>query len=112
MKLYVRPTSCDEKVRVKSSAATRPELQMEKGDEFTINCPESGKIVKVHVNDVMAEVNKAVILIGLIIGVGVTIVLWKYFGAIGTISGIIPLLFWRQEMNSVKTFNSFLIKRK
>lgn len=124
MKLYVKSVSCDEKMRVKSNASTRSELQMEKGDEFTINCPKSGKIVKVHVNDVMAEVNKLIILMGLIIGITVAVIiwtnyielggvkLWRYYGMVGTIVGLIPILFWRQEMRAVKAFNSFLIKRK
>ena len=112
MNLYVKSTSSSEITRVKSSASTRHELQMEKGDEFTVNFPKTGKIEKVHVNDVMAEVSKVVILIGLVIGVVATIVLWYFYGAIGTLSGLIPVLFWRQEMQAVKSFNSYTIKRK
>lgn len=112
MNLYVKSNSSDEIIKIKSSASTRPELQMEKGDEFAVNFPKTGKNEKVHVNDVMAEVNKTIIMIGLVVGVVVTIVLWNFFGAIGTISGVIPVLFWQQEMRAVKSFNSFTIKRK
>ncbi len=112
MNLYVKCGTGDEMVRVKSSASTRSDLQMEKGDEFTIDCPKSGKKVKVHVNDVRAEVNKTIIVIGLGIGVVATIVLWNLYGAIGTVSGIIPLLFFQQEKRAVKSFNSFMIRRK
>ncbi len=112
MKLYVKSNSSDELVSIKTSASTRPELQMEKGGEFAVNFPKTGKNEKVHVNDVFAEINKVTIGIGLIIGILVTLVLWNYFGAIGTISGVIPVLFWQQEMKAVKSFNSFMIKRK
>jgi len=112
MNLYVTCNSCEETVRIKSSASTRPDLQMEKGEEFTVNCTESGKIVKVHVNDVIAEVNKVIIIIGLVLGVIATVFLWNYFGAISTVSGIIPILFWQQEIRAVKSFNSFMIRRK
>lgn len=112
MNLYVTPSTCKESVKIKSSASTRADLQMEKGDEFPINCPKSGKMVKVHVNDVRAEINKTIIFIGLAIGIVATVVLWTIYGAIGTISGVIPVLFWQQEMSAVKSFNSFMIRRK
>ena len=112
MNLYVKNKKGDEIVKIKSNSSTRPELQKEKGDEFSVNFPKNGISEKIHVNDVRAEVNKLIILIGLILGVVITIFLWKYFGAIGTVSGIIPVLFWQQEMRAVKSFNSFMIRRK
>ena len=112
MKLYARCKSCKNELKIKSNAQTRPDLQMEKGEELKLNCLNCGKVDKVHINDIRAEQNKRIILIGLIFGIIATIVLWYYFGAIGTVSAIIPVLFWQTEMKSVKAFNSYLIKRK
>ena len=104
--------SCKKDIRIKSSAATRPDLQMEKGDEFNVNCHNCGKIERKHVNDIKAEPNNNLIIVGVIIGIIVTIMLWNMYGAIGTVSGIIPLIFWQQQMSATKSFNSYMIKRK
>ena len=112
MNLYTHCKSCKKEVKIKSNASTRPELQMEKGDEFNINCQSCGKREKKHVNDIKAEQNNIIILIGAGIGILATIFLWIYFGAIGTVSMIIPMLFWQQQMSSTKSFNSYLIRRK
>jgi TctA family transporter len=84
---------------------------MEKSREFDINCHYCGVVERKHVNDVKAQNNDMIIIIGIVIGIVVTIGLWLYFGAIGTISLIIPILFWKQEKKAVKSFNSYLIKR-
>ena len=105
-------TSCKKDIIIKSSAATRPDLQMEKGDEFEVNCPHCGNIEKKHVNDVKAEPNNTLILIGAGIGIVAAIILWSIFGAIGTICIGIPILFWYQQMASKKGFNSYMIRRK
>lgn len=112
MKLYTNCKSCKKEIRIKSNASTRPDLQMEKGDEFNVNCLNCGKIEKKHVNDIKAEPNKSIILIGAVIGLFATLFLWLIYGAIGTVSIIIPLIFWQQQMSSTKSFNSYLIRRK
>jgi len=112
MSLYSICKSCKESIKVKSGATTRPDLQMEKGSEFNVNCQKCGKIDKIHVNDVKAESNKMIILIGLIFGIIATIILLYFYGAIGTVSAVIPLLVWQQQMKSTKSFNSYLIRRK
>ena len=100
MNLYTNCKSCKKEIKIKSSASTRPELQMEKGDEFNVNCQSCGKMEKKHVNDIKAEPNKMILLFGVIIGILATIFLWVFYGAIGTVSIIIPVLFWQQQMNS------------
>ena len=112
MNLYTTCSSCKENLKVKSVAITRPDLQMEKGDEFKVNCQKCGKIDKIHVNDVKAEPSKIVLLIGLIFGIIVTVFLLYFYGAIGTVSAIIPILFLQQQMKSTKSFNSYIIRRK
>ena len=112
MNLYTNCKSCKKDIKIKSSASTRPELQMEKGDEFNVNCQNCGKMEKKHVNDIKAEPNKMILLFGIGVGILATIFLWTFYGAIGTVSIIIPVLFWQQQMNSTKGFNSYLIRRK
>lgn len=112
MSLHTVCNSCKENIPVMSGASTRSELQMEKGDEFSVNCQKCGKVEKVHVNDVKSEINKGIIFTGLIVGIIATVFLWMYFGAIGTVSVIIPVFFLQQQMKSVKSFNSYMVRRK
>lgn len=112
MTLYTYCKSCKTEIVIKSSAESRAELEREKGDEFNVNCQSCGNFEKKHVNDIKAKPNKIIIIAGIIIGILVTIVLWTYYGAIGTISGIIPILFWNEQMKSSKIFNSYMLGRK
>lgn len=112
MKLYTHCKSCKKDIKIKSSASTRPDLQMEKGTEFNVNCQNCGNLEKKHVNDIKAEADHKIILIGVGVGILATIFLWIYFGAIGTVSIIIPILFWQQQASTAKSFNSYRIRRK
>ena len=112
MNLFTNCKSCKKDIKIKSSASTRPELQMEKGDEFNVNCQNCGKMEKKHVNDIKAEPNKIILLFGIGVGILATIFLWNFYGAIGTVSIIIPVLFWQQQMSSTRGFNSYSIRRK
>lgn len=112
MKLVTYCKSCKKDIKIKSSAPTRPDLQMEKGDEFNVNCLNCGKMEKKHINDIKAEPNNTLILMGVGLGIVTTLVLLYFFGAIGTVSMGIPILFWQQQMNATKAFNSYRIRRK
>ena len=112
MKLVTHCNACKKDISIKSSASTRPDLQMEKGDEFSVNCKNCGKVHKKHVNDIKAEINNTLILVGVAIGIISAIVLWMFFGAIGTVSAAIPLIIWYQQMDAIKGFNSYTIRRK
>ena len=112
MKLITYCKSCKKDIKINSNASTRPDLQMEKGDEFNVNCQNCGIIEKKHVNDIKAEPNKTIILVGIGVGILATVFLWIYFGAIGTVSIIIPILYWQQQMSATKSFNSYMIRRK
>lgn len=112
MNLYTTCRSCKENINIKSDATSRADLQMEKGDELKVNCQKCGKIDKIHVNDIKAESSKIIIFIGLMLGIFVTVFLIYFYGVIGTVSAIIPLFFWQQQMKSARTFNSYMIRRK
>lgn len=112
MNLVTHCSSCKKEIKIKSKAATRPDLQMQKGDEIKVNCQNCGKMEKKHVNEVRAIPNNTIILIGVIIGVFSAIFLWLFYGGIASVSFIIPLLFWQQQSNASKSFNSYMIRRK
>jgi len=112
MKISTHCSSCKKDILIKSNAKTRPDLHMEKGEQFEIRCCACGSRQNVHVNDTKAEMNNTVVLIAAGVGVLITLFLWNNYGAIGTVSMVVPLLIWRQQMDAVKTFNSFMIKRK
>lgn len=112
MKLDTNCMFCKKDVIIKSKSQTRPDLQMEKGSDFFINCLSCGKIDKKHVNDIKAEIDKKKLLIGIGIGVFLSIGVSIFYGVIATLIISFPLLFWQQEMKSTKSFNSFLIRRK
>jgi len=99
-------------MKIRSSALTRPDLQMEKGNEFGVTCQSCGNNEKKHVNDVRAEKNNLIILLGLGIGIIVTLFLLFNYGLIGTVGLAIPLIFWKQQMSATKSFNSYTIRRK
>jgi hypothetical protein len=112
MKIYTICTKCNESVYLKSSAPTRPDLQMDKGTEFDLECNHCGRTEKKHVNDFRAESNKVVIVIGILLGAIITIILFSFYGAIATITFTIPIIFWQQQMKATKAFNSYLVRRK
>lgn len=112
MKLVTRCKSCNKDIIIKFNAATRPDLQMQKGDEFQVNCLNCGNRETKHVNDIKAEANNVIILIGVAIGIIASAVLWVLYGALGTLGLAIPVLFWYQQMDATKGFNSYMIKRK
>ena len=112
MELVTNCSSCKKDIKVNSKAKTRPELQMEMGDEITLNCQNCGNLIKKHVNKVRAKVSNTMLLIAIGLGLVITVVLWIYFGAIGTVSIAIPVLFWQQQEMVARGFNSYMIRRK
>lgn len=112
MNLYTYCKSCKKNIKVKSEAVTRPDLQMEKGDEFMVNCQNCGTMEKKHVNEITAEPNNIILMLGVGIGIVVSIFLWIYLGLIGILGIIIPFVFWQQQMNTTKSYNKYMIRRK
>ena len=112
MKLYTSCPSCKKEIPVKHRATDRGQLQMNVGDEIRVNCMSCGTIARKHINEVRAQPNNTLILIGLGLGLIATAILWTIFGGIGTVSMAIPLLIWVQQSNATNTFNKFMIRRK
>ncbi|MGJ8744658.1 hypothetical protein [Polaribacter sp.] len=112
MNLYTVCRSCKESNNLKFEAITRPDLQMQIGSEFDFKCAKCGNSEKVHINDVSAEPNKKIMRIGLIIGIVLAIFLFYFYGAIAMVSIIIPFLFWQVEIQSIRSFNGYMIRRK
>lgn len=112
MKLYTICPNCRNEVKIKSTAKTRGDLQMEIGEEVTFQCLYCKENHKNHINKVRAETSNKFILIGLVISIFVSIILWFVLGAIGTVIIIIPGVFWYQEMSAVKSFNNYMVRRR
>jgi hypothetical protein len=112
MVLLTYCTACKKEIKIKSNAETRPDLQMEKGETFLVNCSNCGKFEKKHVNDVSAEKSSIIILIGFGIGLIVTILFLIYLGLIGTIGLIIPFIIWKQQLETATSFNGYMVRRK
>lgn len=112
MLLVTHCKSCKKDIKIKSKATTRPDLQMERGDTFDVRCEHCGTLDKKHVNDVKAVQSKTIMLAGLGLALIVTVVLWNFYGAISTLTIIIPLIIWQQQMAATRTFNSYMIRRK
>lgn len=112
MKIYTLCNTCHQKISIRTAASTRPDLQMDKGsDELELKCIKCGNINKKHINEIKAEPGKVIMIIGIIIGLIATVVLWNFYGAIGTAGLAIPMIFWRQQMADTNAFNSYMIKR-
>lgn len=107
MKLLTSCIGCKGNIYVKSSAKTRPDLEYEKGENFSVTCKECHRKQSKSPNDVKAIVTHNTTLIGVGISVIVTAALWSILGAIGTISLSIPLYMSVDETKSVATFNKY-----
>ena len=112
MTRYTICPGCEKEQNLKLAGATRGEAQMNQGDEASFNCKECGTQAAVHLNKIYAKVDKKIILLGLVISVVLTGILWVFYGAIGTVTLVIPILFWQQQEKAVRSFNNFKIKRK
>ncbi|UII77529.1 hypothetical protein LV716_07105 [Flagellimonas sp. HMM57] len=81
-------------------------------DEIQVNCNYCGKMDKKHINNINAVVDTRIIVVGIFLGLVATVVLWNYFGAIASISFVIPMLFWISENKMLTGFNKYTIRRK
>jgi len=112
MKLKFICSSCKKENNYKPVVATRGDLQMKVGDEVDVTCDNCGTLDKKHINRIDAVVDTKKIIFALIISVIVTMALFSFYGAIGTISGAIPIFMWMYENKAVKDFNSYKIRRR
>ncbi|WP_281988565.1 hypothetical protein [Aquimarina aggregata] len=112
MRLEYTCSSCKKQNKYVPIAATRGDLQMKVGDEVTVNCDNCGKNDKKHINRIDAVVDTKKMLIAFVISTIVTLVLFGFFGLVGTITFSIPFLMWVQESKSISNFNSYKIRRR
>ena len=112
MQLITHCDGCKEIIPVKSNASTRPDLEMEKGEVFVVNCQKCGKMNSRHVNDIYARINKWLMLGIVGVSLVVTLVLWSMIGLISTITAVIPALAYGQQNQAVSGFNRYKVRRK
>ena len=112
MNLRTKCTSCKKLIYFKESVATRPDLEMKKGETFMLNCEECGSNQNTHINDVEAVEDLRYLVMALVIGVLIAAVLFFLLGAIGTIVIIVPLLIWQGQVKKVHAFNIYKRPRR
>jgi hypothetical protein len=105
-------TSCGKENSFTPIKTTRGDLQMEVGDEVKVNCKSCGKIENIHLNKVYAIADNKILIVGVILGIVVSIILWNMFGAIATATMTIPILIWVYENKMANNFNRYKIRRK
>lgn len=92
---------------------TRTNLQMKlRSDEVKVNCNNCGKLDKKHLNRITAVPDNRIIIVGTVVGMISTIVLWNFLGAIAVFTFSIPIMFCKYESEHAHRFNSYVIKRK
>ena len=109
--LITKCNNCKELVKVKSNASYRAELSKKNGEQFNSTCLNCGTIQKKHVNDGCAKQDNRIILGAVLISIVATLVLLNILGAMGTITGIIPVLIGQQQSKSVHAFNRYMVSR-
>ncbi|MDY8137163.1 hypothetical protein [Aquimarina sp. 2201CG5-10] len=112
MRLEYTCAGCKKQNNFTPVTTTRGDLQMKVGDEVNINCDHCGKDDIKHINRIDAVVDNRKILIALAISAVITIFLWSFYGAIGTITGTIPIFVWIYESRATNDFNSYKIRRR
>jgi len=106
MKLTATCKSCKIPNPIKSMAMTRPDLAMDKGEEFNLNCKSCGVNSIVHVNQVKVSSSPIPIVIGVIVSLILTLVLLRV-GWIAAATFVIPVYIWRQQQASESAWNRY-----
>lgn len=112
MPLITACPNCFKNFKVPYTAETRSRLQMKHGDDLRVNCPHCATIATRHVNEVYRSSNPVLIIIGLVLGVALTALLWNWYGRFTLISLGIPFILWQDQERRVKAFNGYTIRRK
>lgn len=111
MRLSYRCSACKAQNYIDEKSKTRGDLKIRlNSDEIRVHCNKCGKMDKKHINRIDAVVDNRVTLIGLGLGLISTVLVWKV-GFIATITFLIPIFFWRNEMDKTSRFNKTLIRR-
>ncbi len=111
MQLYTICKFCKKDISIKSRANTRPDLEKEKGEIFNVQCGSCHKNDEKHVNDINARDNNTFLLGGIGITFIFTMILWQYFGAVSTVTAVIPVLMFQQQNSVLRAFNGYRIRR-
>ena len=118
--------SCREEIRFFSLANDRVRLAKKKGEKFELRCDKCKSIDLYHVDEINAEENKIILIVGLMIFIiGTPLILyliWDYifqFANVRAIVGFvtmigIPFIFFliinENEEKRVRTFNRFKLR--
>lgn len=112
MRLSFVCSQCHTQNVLKERARDRFELKKLVGkDELLVSCKSCGKKDKKHLNRIDAIEDNHILMLGIVFGI-VTTVMVFLFGFIALFTFLIPIYFWRNEMDKKRRFNSTLIQRK
>jgi len=122
MRLYAKCENCKSEINLRATASDRFKLATKRGEKIDLTCNSCETVGTYHVNDIIAERSKTVIIVALLIFLGGTtgifIYLWPYFFrtsyiyAISGLTGVltIPFLVYQAinsgQENRVKYFNT------
>ena len=107
MNLLSTCVGCKSNIPLKSMAKTRPDLEHDKGENFSVSCPKCHRKQSKTPNEIRAVVSHKPALMGAGISLVATAFLWTFMGALATISFAIPLIMSKNESNSVRNFNRY-----
>ena len=111
MKLSTICTSCGKQILIRSNASTRIDLEMQKGESFSINCKECGSNQRIHINDVEASASPILVIITMAIAIILTMLFWN-IGFIAFVILALPILIWQAQQKACSGFNSYKRPRK
>ncbi len=111
MNLYSTCTHCKTDISIKQKAPTRGDFQMKYGNSLELKCEHCGENQNVHINKIRAKESKLILLSGFIVSLIVTAFLWSFYGAISTVTIVIPVLVWYQQIKNTRSFNHYMIRR-
>lgn len=110
MKLSYRCSSCKKDNTIKTKAIYRHGLLMERGNnEFNERCKHCGHFTQKHINRLYANDNYSFVIIGFVIALISTILLWD-FGFISTLTFTIPIWLWIEMKKKCSSFNGTMVK--
>lgn len=111
MKLYTHCSGCGEEITIKSPSTDRGKVQMSHDTIIKVSCQHCGRLEKIQLHKVHAEVNSFHLFIAFAASALLSVVIWLAFEIISPIFIIIPVVFWLQQLNAARNFNKHRIRR-
>ncbi|WP_299214722.1 hypothetical protein [uncultured Dokdonia sp.] len=114
MTLYYYCSSCQKENSFKTTATNRFELQKERGSFINERCKKCGTVVKRRINRVHAKPNIWILIIGGVLGILLTAILFLFVPIIilvlaNSVVFSIPFIAWREQDKKASAFNKVMV---